>query len=248
MISARHASVFAALLACAAAMPAMAKPASGGMQPEAQLGTRFLKKPTEVNPREAGIERKNFGRCVYARIPDRVDKLLENSDPEGIEFYAASDSQERFWQAIGKDNFCGDLNSAAADRRQLSMSNSAFRSLMLEEAYLARFKQAPALPADATELANRRYMTEGATSARSLGQFADCLVFRDVASADALLRTMPGSDEEKQAARALAPTLGACLVRGQTLSLNTANVRAFAADGLWTRFARGTGPVPAQSN
>jgi hypothetical protein len=245
---ARHALGVAALLACAAAMPAMAKPAGGGMQPEAQIGTRFLKKPTEVNPREAGIERKNFGRCVYSRLPDRVDKLLENSDPEGIEYFGAGESQERFWQAIGKDNFCGGLNSAVSERRQLSMSNSAFRSLMLEEAYLARFKQVPALPSDATEAANRRYMTEGATTARSLGLFADCLVFRDVAGADALLRTMPGSDEEKQVARAMAPSLGACLVRGQTLSLNTANVRAFAADGLWTRFARGTGPAPAQSN
>lgn len=241
-------AAFAALSLCAIPGLASAKPASGGMQPEAQIGTRFLKKPTEVNPREAGLERKNFGRCIYARIPDRVDKLLENSDPEGIEYYGAGESQDRFWQLIGRDNFCGGLNSAASDHRQLTISNTAFRSMMLEEAYLARFKQAPALAADATEIADRRYMTEGSAPARSLGQFADCLAFRDVAGADALLRTMPGSDEEKAAARAMAPTLGACLVRGQTLSLNAANVRAFAADGLWTRFARGAGPVPAQAN
>ena len=248
MMIMRYIPICAALLACAVAAPVAAKPASGGMQPEAQIGTRFLKKPTGVNPREAGIERKNFGRCIYGRIPDRVDKLLENSDPEGIEYYAADTTPERFWQSIGKDNFCGGLNSAASDHRQLTMSTTAFRSLMLEEAYLARFQQPPALPADATEVANRRYMTEGATSARALGQFADCLAFRDTARADALLRTMPGSDEEKAAARAMAPTLGACLMRGQTLTLNTANVRAFAADGLWTRYVRGTGPVPAQAN
>lgn len=248
MIGSRNIAILATLLVIGTMGPAFAKPSSGGMQPEAQIGTRFLKKPTEVNPREAGLERKNFGRCVYGRIPDRVDKLLENSDPEGIEYYGAGESQERFWQQIGKDNFCGALNSAASDHRQLTMSNSAFRSLMLEEAYLARFKQVPALPADATEAADRRYMTEGATSARSLGLFADCLAFRDSAGADALLRTMPGSDEEKAAARAMAPALGACLTRGQTLSLNTANVRAFAADGLWTRFARRAGPAPAQSN
>lgn len=247
MIAARQIAILAALLACAVAAPAMAKPASGGMQPEAQIGTRFLKKPTEVNPREAGLQRKTFARCVYGRIPDRVDKLLENSDPEGIEYFAAGTSPERFWQQIGK-NFCDELNSAVTESRQMTMSNTAFRSMMLEEAYLARFKQVPALAADATEVADRRYITEGATSARSLGQFADCLAFRDTAGADALLRTMPGSDEEKAAARAMAPTLGACLMRGQTLSLNAANVRAFAADGLWTRFARGAGPVPAQTN
>ncbi len=249
MIASRNTTIIAVLLAVGSAGPAFAKPSSGGMQPEAQIGTRFLKKPTEVNPREAGIERKNFGRCIYARIPDRVDKLLENSDPEGIEYYAAGTSRERFWQPIGKDNFCGELNSAASERRQLTISNTAFRSMMLEEAYLARFKTMPALPEDATEIiSDRRYITEGATSARALGRFADCLIFRDEAGADALLRTMPGSDEEKQAARAMAPALGACLMRGQTLSLNTANVRAFAADGLWTRFVRGTGPAPAQSN
>ncbi|MDX8358256.1 hypothetical protein [Sphingopyxis terrae] len=225
-----------------------AKPSSGGMQPEAQIGTRFLKKPTVVNPREAGIERKNFGRCIYGRIPDRVDKLLENSDPEDIEYYAVDTTPERFWQTIGKDNFCGGLNSAVSERRQLTISTTAFRSMMLEEAYLARFQKPPTLPADATEMTDRRYMTEGATSARALGQFADCLVFRDAAGADTLLRTMPGSDEESAAARAMAPTLGACLMQGQKLTLNVANVRAFAADGLWTRFVRGADRVSAQAN
>lgn len=243
----RHGLIHATLLAVAIAAPAAAKPDSGGMQPEAQIGTRFLKNPTEVNPREAGLERKNFARCVYGRIPDRVDKLLENSDPEGIEYYAADTTQDRFWQQIRRD-FCGQLNSAVADTRQLTMSNTAFRSMMLEEAYLARVKEAPALPAGATEQVDRRYMTEGSEPARALGQFADCIAFRDTAGADALLRTMPGSEEEKAAARAMAPALGACLARGQTLSLNTSNVRAFAADGLWTRFVRGGGPVPAQSN
>src|SRR3546814_919182 len=129
------------------------------------------------------------------------------------------------------------------------MSNNAFRSMMLEEAYLARFKTVPALSEDASEIvADRRYITEGSTSARALGRFADCLAFRDAAGADALLRTMPGSADERQAARAMAPALGASLTRGQTLSLNTANVRAFAADGLWTRFARDVGPASAQSN
>lgn len=243
------AAISAVLLLCAAPFAAQAKPSGDGMQPEAQVGTRFLKKPVEVNPREAGLERKNFARCVYGRIPDRVDRLLENSDPEGIEYYAADTTQERFWQQISRDNFCGELNSAASEHRQLSMSNTAFRSMMLEEAYLARFKTAaPALPEDATEVIDRRYITEGSAPARALGRFADCLAFRDTAGADTLLRTMPGSDEEKQAARSLAPALGACLTRGQTLSLITANVRAFAADGLWNRFVRNAGPVPAKAN
>src|SRR3546814_19001313 len=120
------------------------------------------------------------------------------------------------------------------------MSNNAFRSMMLEEAYLARFKTVPALSEDASEIvADRRYITEGSTSARALGRFADCLAFRDAAGADALLRTMPGNADERQVERAMAPALGACLTSGQTLSLTTANLRDFADAELSTRVAVG---------
>lgn len=244
----RTVSFCAALAALAALSSTQAKPSREPMKPESQVGTRFQTKPTQVNPEEAGVVRKSFARCLYNRAPARVDKLLENSDPEGIEYFAAGTTAERFRSDVGID-YCLHFESAASDARQLTMSNTAFRSAMLEEAYLARFKTAPALPEDATEIiSDRRYITEGSTSARALGRFADCLIFHSAADADALLRTMPGSDGEKQAARAMAPALGGCLMRGQTLSLNTANVRAFAADGLWTRFVRGTGPVPAQVN
>src|SRR3546814_6622177 len=73
------------------------------MKPEAQLGTRFQTKPTQTSPEEAGVVRKSFARCLYNRAPARVDKLLENSDPEGIEYYAAGTTPERFRSDVSID-------------------------------------------------------------------------------------------------------------------------------------------------
>lgn len=243
----QHIPVIAALVFSASAVPVYAKPPSGPIEPEAQIGTRLQSRPTQVDPREAGVIRKSFARCLYNRAPARVDRLLEHSDPAGIEYYAAGTTAERFRSDVGM-NYCLQLESAVSSARQLTTSNTAFRSMLLEEAYLARFDRAPTLAEDAGEAVDRRYITEGDTSARALGRFADCLVFRDTAAADAMLRTMPGSAEEKQVAKGMAPVLGACLERGHTLALTMTNIRSFAADGLWTRFVRETGSAPAPAN
>src|SRR3546814_19175069 len=102
------------------------------MKPEAQLGTRFQTKPTQTSPEEAGVVRKSFARCLYNRAPARVDKLLENSDPEGIEYYAAGTTPERFRSDVSID-YCLHLESAVSEARQLIMSNNAFPSMILEE-------------------------------------------------------------------------------------------------------------------
>ena len=128
----------------------------------------------------------------------------------------------------------------------MALNDASLRSLLAEEAYLAKFKSAAALPEGAVENSDRHYVAIGEAKAKAegLGAYSDCLTFRDTAGADAVMRTMPGSPEERQAARALAPVLGACLTQGQTISLTPTNIRAILADGLWNRYVRVPSSAP----
>jgi hypothetical protein len=121
----------------------------------------------------------------------------------------------------------------------LTFGRDVLRDLMAEEAYLANNPVTPRPPADANSL-RLNLLSTGSyrMTAQGLATFADCSVLRDLSGADALLRTIPGSDQERDAAAALAPVLGACLVAGQTIALKPANIRALIAYAMWTRFGR----------
>jgi hypothetical protein len=111
---------------------------------------------------------------------------------------------------------------------------------MAEEAYLSRFDGVPRLPTDATEVLSRAPLTVDTESQANtfLAAVADCLVYRDVHGADALVRTMPGSPEERMAAVSLTSAFGACLPKDRTLRINTQMMRSLVAEGLWARYAR----------
>jgi hypothetical protein len=111
---------------------------------------------------------------------------------------------------------------------------------MAEEAYLDVNRSAPQLPATPGPV-QAKFVSIGDTLTRAQGMvnFTDCTILKDVAHADALLRTMPGSTAERSAASALAPALGGCLVKGQQISLSPGGIRGFVAYAMWNRFGRG---------
>lgn len=236
----RAANVFAVVLALLSASPAPAQ-----LKPEAQTGSRIETKPVKIDPKRAGLVMKNFARCVYRANPALAVRLLANSDPVSIDFATMKTSPQKLNDAFGMADCLGEEMGALSLGMGLKMSATRLRPLMAEEDYLFQHKAAPALPEGATETLNRSYVgtEKNAARARSLAEFADCIVFRDTVHADALLRTAPNSNEEGAAARGLAPSLGACLVQGQTIELTAPAVRAMVADGLWTRYAKMAGAV-----
>jgi hypothetical protein len=127
----------------------------------------------------------------------------------------------------------------------MKFSSETLRDMMAEEAYLAKNRTAPSLPASpaAPPPLQTTYVSTGDSlaSAQGMVDFTDCTVLRDPAGADALLRTMPASEDERAAASALAPALGACLFEGQSVSLTPRSIRGFIAYAMWNRFARGRG-------
>lgn len=227
-----------ALLA-ASAWLACSTSASAQIEPQEQTGTRVPLPPDTLATEKAGSVRKGFGRCIYQRHPDVAEGLLRNSDPAGIDFEAAGVPTDKLHDKLSLE-FCMGLQARGNQAMlAVAMKPTTLRALLLEEAYLRKYRVAP-VAASMTPAA-RRFFAAGdkAGEARAMADFSDCLAEADTPGADRLLRTMPGSEEERAAARALAPTLGVCLTEGQTLTFTPHSIRAFAADGLWNRYVVG---------
>lgn len=225
-----------------AAVPGLAQ-----LKPEAQLGSRVPVKPDAVDPSRAGLVKKGFAQCLYRKAAPKIATFLENSDPASVDFDAAKIAESRLSKELGMDSCLSEQVDATQLGISLTFSPVQLRAMLQEEAYLFKHKVAPSLPEASVEDVNRKYVSgaDVLPTAKSMGGFADCIVFRNTAGADAVLRTTPGSKDEQASARALAPTLGDCLVQGHTLTLRPANIRVFAADGLWTRYVRSHAAVPA---
>lgn len=220
------------------AISAAQQGSAGRIRPEAETGSRIRTKPVAENPERIGQMIKGVGRCVYQGNGRKADNLLATSDTESLS------GKEFGFRSSGQDDQFGISDCMAYQtigtelKTQLQFSMIRIRAMMAEEAYLKRFGAPPALPVGAVEDAPRTYFSTGPNlaKARSLAAFADCVVFRDTRGADAVLRTPPGTMEERKAAMALAPVLGPCLVQGQEVALTPIAIRAIVADGLWARY------------
>lgn len=235
----------AASLLCLAPANAQAQ-----LKPETQLGSRIPVKPSVVGPERAGIVKKGFARCLYVNNRGKTPALLENSDPATVDFGKIKMPNDDIGKYLGMETCLGDQASGAQSAIGFRFSPIQLRAMLQEESYLDANKQAPTLPAGSVEPVQRNYFSDADKLgvAKASGAFSDCLVFNDTKNADAILRTMPGSKDERAAAQALGPTLGACLAQGQSLSLSPSSIRGFAADGLWTRYVRNPAPASAEVN
>ncbi|QZD95353.1 hypothetical protein [Qipengyuania gelatinilytica] len=233
----------------------MATPASAQSQErtergdEQQIGTRFKRKAETPSVTETRLMQKSVARCVVYRNKDLSRDLLANSDTMGIDFYKVED--------LDADGMFDELDVAdclgrAAKFRTLSIRMTiplrTLRNLMAEEVYLMDQEDPLALTADAPEyLENRYYATGRHPGAVSTAKLSDCIVRHGTASADALLRSRPGSDDENEAIDALSPALVKCAGEGiADAEISTSMVRTVVADGLWARMHYGpTAPVAA---
>jgi hypothetical protein len=212
------------------AVAMLAGSAAAQLKPEVQTGSLIPVQPEVVAAQRAGQIRKSFARCVYARSGRLVDTLLAHSDPVTTDFPAAGMSAKTMTTKFAMETCLG--NETNDETLAMRMNSQAIRSMLEEEAYLSAFKRPPSPP---PARAPRVYVSEGEplARARGLSEFSDCVMANDFVHADALLRTTPGSTQELLAARALGPTLGGCLTRGQTIKFTPAMIRVLVADGAW---------------
>lgn len=201
---------------------------------EVPAGSR-IRLPAEYNKRSVDQTRRATARlamCVYDREPAMVVQLLDYSDPVALD--AKSAGLTGNWvKRLGMDS-C--LSREALDGNvEMSFKSAAFHYMFTEAAYLSSNSAPPNWLAEPHPKAERRFIATGKTLglAQALAELADCMVATDAVHSDDLLRTAVTSDAEQAAAGKLAAALGGCLYEGQTLDLTPANIRNWAASGLW---------------
>ncbi|WFL77147.1 hypothetical protein P7228_14310 [Altererythrobacter arenosus] len=219
----------------------------GDLRPTQETGSKIFTQPKKnADPALAARYSKRVAGCTYNRMGGTlIDRYLRASDPistnlDGVDLdWARVEQAIEFCMGYHMEEYNADVRMS---RIAFNFTQNRLRALLLEEAYLAENESSIQVAADASELTSRAFVSQGDAlkSAQGLGNFADCVVYRDAAGADSLLRTEPGSDQERDAARALAPVLGICLIDGQTIEFTAASIRAIAADGLWSRAAYGS--------
>lgn len=239
----KFAPAFRTSLAAFLLMP-MSASALAQLKPEAQLGSRLAVQPKTADPAVAARISKDVAKCVLMGRSMFVTKFLNNSDPVQVDFKMIGTTERKIAGDLGMPNCLEAQMNITQSAVQMSFPISTLRTLLAEESYLKVYENSPDLPENAVEAVARHFVSQGddLSRARGLAAFADCITFNDTAGADKVLRTVPRSVDEKAAARALAPTLGKCLVAGQTVSLTSENIRAIVADGLWSRFVYGSKP------
>ncbi|WP_294040527.1 hypothetical protein [Sphingomonas sp.] len=232
----RAATLLAGTLAvsCFGAMSARAQ-----LKPEMQTGSMIPSKPKPVDAKGTGVVRKGFARCVYRGSTAKVTTLLEHSDAVTVDTVGAG--IKNIGDDLGLDKCLGNQARMDVTALEYRLQPAFLRDLLAEEAYLARNRTAPAVPSESATPLAVSFVSKGdqLALAQSMTTFADCAVRKDVVHADALLRTMPASDNELVAARAMGPALGACLTQGQNVKMSPKSIRAFVAFAMWNRFGRG---------
>ena len=232
----------ASLLAVTAA--AVPSAAVAQMKGEQQVGSRFIRKPRVADEERTAEYKWGFQHCYYGSYNEAADRFLAASDPMTDELVEGT-IDTRTFRPTRWTTGCEYANDPTVFKSQISFSVATFRYMMAEEAYTSRFPSSPPahMAVDEDAIApdwgvSRRYVTTGDLlgKARFYGDFADCIVAKDPLGADTLIRTMPATSEERSAAMAMVPALGACLMDGYELELTPANIRSFAADGLWQRY------------
>jgi hypothetical protein len=234
----------AALSACMIALIA-AGAAHAQVDPDIEVGSKIPRRSKEADPVTAGLTRDLYRDCTYSPNRTAMDFFLAQSDPGSADLKAAGINGRKLFDANSlRDCFVAEGRQA---RVELRMRNEDFRYIMLEGAYLYAVRQLPAGYANKVP-APRTFVSKNAElgAARPLAALADCIAEQDPVGADAILRTPSGTDKERAAAKALVPALSACMVAGRQYELKAANIRAFAADGMWQRYVKAA-PVMAEA-
>jgi hypothetical protein len=223
----------------------LSSPAHAQVNPDIQLGSKIPVRPEKPDPVKDGLVRDRYVSCAYGPHQKQIDGLLDISDPLTVDFEGAGiEESKMFRQWNIRECF---VMQGDAVQSSISFSPSAFRYMMLEAAYLRAHTKTP-VNYENWVAKPRDYVTTGEMlpTAKALGIMSDCIASQDPVNADKLLRTASGTKAEKEAAVALVPALSACIVAGQQLQLKPANIRGFAADGMWQRFVAGA-PTASQT-
>lgn len=211
--------------------------AEAQLAPEPQTGSRFAKAAEQIEQTKLRIMMKDMARCVFSKQPNLVRKLLQSSDVGGVDFERLGVSEPNLIKRFPLSTCLVRSMDDQVSTAQLNLNTTTLRSVLAEEVYLSEYNTPIEIPDGQSETLANRYFTPSDNNAKSaaFGAFTDCVVYKSPQDADAVLRTRPGSEQEKTAVRALIPALSACIIKDQEVTLTEAGIRTIVADGLWSR-------------
>jgi hypothetical protein len=164
--------------------------------------------------------------CVIGRAASRTRNLLDTipGTPEEGRILFSFDSRMQS---------CFDNYRLGGDA--MSFPSNLFRGVTAEVYYRREF---PTGITSATEIAAEtmtawagpRLADGRATQSEMLHAMARCVILRQPAAVAAMLRTVPISDEERVAMRALSPELSACLDSGIEFTASPQSLRGLLAE------------------
>jgi hypothetical protein len=176
-----------------------------------------------------------MAQCLYRRAGQDATELLEKTDYGFVAFEQIGLKSDRALKIYGFSDCLSRVAEAnSAGGVQIRFWPGSLRQWMLEEAYFARFRDAPTWVKPGHVVAERSYpLSANDPNVRLFMDFADCVVQSDPYAADFFFRVSLDSAEAKTALNALMPSLGPCLPEGQKFELAPAMLRIWLGEGLW---------------
>ena len=114
---------------------------------------------------------------------------------------------------------------------QMITSDIVLLGAFAEQLYRRRFRELPSLG----EMHLDPITHPDQVAIHTTFVFANCIIDRDAAAVDRLVRTTAGSNDEEAVLRALSPYYSGCLDVGSTLAVNRLSLRTSLADQLYRR-------------
>lgn len=202
-----------------------------GSGEESRVGSRLDPALRKVN--NADVSAMNgalyrFAECAVARREDQVRKFIDARDPETVaKSYAALDNVQRC--SVG--GYLGDDVSYITYNVDLGVSRG-----FVAEAFVKKDrKRAEALQPLAPQKTYTADWYAVTGRPRPIDEMATCVAATNPSGILSLLKTEIGSNAEKAAVGALAPSLGTCLAQGYKLNANRLSLRTALAEGLYHR-------------
>lgn len=188
------------------------------------LGSRIPRKVEELTAPEKDAVKilHRFSQCIAkSKRPGSLVLLATE--------YNSPQQESVVRRLIGSSTIC------LRDASKMRLTSTLFRGGIAEALYRTDYPYPPALPE------GRTHAPEDARGdpVLVLNAFVRCVAARDTGGVDKLLRTAPGSDEERVAINALNTNFAPCALEGQKLELNTLTLRAALAEAQynWVRSA-----------
>lgn len=202
------------------------------------IGTRFKITEESVNAVQMRKLQKKMIRCAVSGDRDVARELLQKSDSVTVDHNELSIDYNAMMDKMNLSRCIGRAMPRSARMMRISHTPTVMRNLIAEEIYLYDNKEPLTIAEGDPEFLENRYFAGGMryTMAEVPARLADCIVYNAPVKSHEFIDSNPTSGGEADTAAALSDSVNACLPgEDGEISFTISQLRAYVADGLWSR-------------